>query len=91
MCLAGIQVADAREAYAQSTANGAVGVQEPTVLRDEATGTEQCVAEIRLYGDCLLRFVSGTYQVSPSLARYPPSPIQPQCSPDRTSVKGSQG
>jgi len=56
-------VADAREAYAQSTANGAVGVQKPTLLRDEATDTEQWVAEVKLYGDCLLRFVSGTYQV----------------------------
>jgi hypothetical protein len=56
-------VADAREAYAQSTANGAVGVHQPTVLRDEATATEQWVAEVKLYGDCLLRFVSGTYQV----------------------------
>ena len=77
-------MADAREAYAQSTANGAVGTQEPTVLRDEATGTEQCVAEIKLYGDCLLRFVSGTYQVSPALLPTLPLPC-PKYAP---SLKG---
>lgn len=61
---AGILVEDAKHAYEHSTANGAVGVTPPTVLKDEATGTEQTVSEILAYGDCVLRFVSGTYQVS---------------------------
>ena len=57
-------MADARQAYEASVANGAIGVQPPTTLRDEADGTEQLVAEVSLYGDCVLRFVSGKYQVS---------------------------
>lgn len=57
-------VADAKQAYEASVANGAIGVQPPTNLRDEAEGTEQIVAEVSLYGDCVLRFVSGNYQVS---------------------------
>lgn len=56
-------MADAKEAYEQSTAHGAIGVTPPAVLRDDASATEQVIAEILMYGDCLLRFVSGSYQV----------------------------
>lgn len=56
-------VIDAEQAFEASVAHGAVPVQPPTILRDEATGSEQTVAEIALYGDCILRFVSGSYQV----------------------------
>ena len=59
---------DAREAFEASTANWAIPVQPPTVLRDEASGTEQVVAEILLYGDCVLRFVSGSFQVGHAAA-----------------------
>ena len=60
---AGIEVADARAAFEAATSNGARPVQPPTELRDEATSTSQTVAEVVMYGDVVLRFVSGTYQV----------------------------
>ena len=40
-------------------------MQPPLTLHDEATGTSQCVAEVKLYGDVVLRFVSGSYKVQP--------------------------
>ena len=43
--------------------HGAIAVQEPLTLRDQATATEQTVAEVLLYGDCVLRFVSGNCEV----------------------------
>lgn len=61
--LAGIRVEDAAAAYVAATASGGVGVLEPQTLADSASGTEAVVAEIRLFGDCVLRFVSGSYQV----------------------------
>lgn len=59
----GIRVDDAQEAFEVSTANGAEGVLRPTQLRDEASGTSALVSEIRAYGDCVLRFISGDFQV----------------------------
>jgi 4-hydroxyphenylpyruvate dioxygenase len=58
----GIRVDDARQAYETATANGAEGVLPPTQLRDENGGGASVVSEIRAYGDCVLRFVSGDYQ-----------------------------
>lgn len=58
----GILVDDAAEAYAISTANGGIGVHPPVTLSDEATGTRLVFSEIKLYGDCVLRFVSGDYE-----------------------------
>lgn len=55
---------DAAEAYRISTAHGAVGVTEPQALKDAATGAELVVSEIRAYGDCVLRFVSGGFEAS---------------------------
>lgn len=46
--------------------NGAKGMQEPTVLTDSETGDEQTVAEVLLYGDVVLRLVSGSFQVGSS-------------------------
>ena len=43
--------------------HGATAVQPPTTLADAATGTEQTVAEVALYGDVVMRFVSGSFQV----------------------------
>lgn len=65
-------MSDAKDAFEQSTAHGAVAVTEPTVLLDRETGTEQVVAEILAYGDCVLRFVSGSYQVSIAKLHYIP-------------------
>lgn len=54
---------DAAEAYTISTAHGAEAVLAPVTLRDEASGQELVVSEIKAYGDCVLRFVSGSFQV----------------------------
>lgn len=56
-------MADAEAAYRTATQNGAVGIQEPTVLTEAATGAQQTVAEVQLYGDVVLRLISGSYQV----------------------------
>ncbi|KAI7838946.1 hypothetical protein COHA_007305 [Chlorella ohadii] len=58
----GILVDDAAEAYHMSTANGGIGVRTPVTLTDEATGQTCTYAEVKLYGDCVLRFVSGSYE-----------------------------
>ena len=34
------------------------------MLSDEASATQQTVSEVELYGDVVLRFVSGTFEVS---------------------------
>lgn len=57
----GIRVGDAADAYAVSVANGAEGVLSPTTLTDAATGTTTVLAEVKLYGDVVLRYVSGDY------------------------------
>ena len=54
---------DAAEAYRVATANGGIGVTEPQKLTEGASGQEMVVSEIQLFGDCLLRFVSGGFQV----------------------------
>ena len=55
---------DAAEAHRQATSHGARSALEPTVLSDEASATHQTVSEVELYGDVVLRFVSGTFKVS---------------------------
>ncbi|CAL5218591.1 g286 [Coccomyxa viridis] len=67
----GVLVEDAAEAHRQATAHGARSALEPQTLRDEASSTEQVVAEVELYGDVVLRFVSGSFQ-GPFLAGYTP-------------------
>ncbi len=61
---AGVLVEDAADAHEKATANGAVSRLEPVTLKDEESETEQVVSEVLLYGDVVLRFVSGSYQVS---------------------------
>ncbi len=63
MAVAGVLVEDAADAHQKATANGAISRLEPAKLKDEETGTEQVVSEVLLYGDVVLRFVSGSYQV----------------------------
>ena len=60
----GVLVEDAAEAHRQATSHGAKSALKPKMLKDEASGTEQVVAEVELYGDVVLRFVSGSFQVS---------------------------
>ena len=57
-------MADAETAYRAAVQNGAVSAQEPTLLTDAATGAQQTVAEVQLYGDVVLRLVSGPFQVA---------------------------
>lgn len=44
-------------------ANGGKGVRAPVTLHDGAGGTA-VVSEVGLYGDVVLRFISGDWQVS---------------------------
>jgi 4-hydroxyphenylpyruvate dioxygenase len=57
----GIEVEDANKAYAAAVDNGAVGSMEPSVIPsyyDKDSEKECRVAEVELYGDVVLRFVS---------------------------------
>ena len=54
---------DAAEAFTQSVENGAIPVLEPVTLVDAQTGTMSVMAEVKLYGDVVLRYISGTYEV----------------------------
>ncbi|KAG2483092.1 hypothetical protein HYH03_018030 [Edaphochlamys debaryana] len=65
----GILVDCAKAAYEASVAHGGKGVRPPTELKDAATGTSQTVSEVSLYGDVVLRFVSGDFK-GPYLAGY---------------------
>eukprot|EP00898_Chlorokybus_atmophyticus_P006688 jgi/Chlat1/701/Chrsp104S01202 len=53
-----ISVADAFAAHAASVEHGAISVLEPQKLVDEATGTSMEMAEVHLYGDVVVRYVS---------------------------------
>jgi hypothetical protein len=57
-------VDDAEAAYNTSVQHGAVSVLAPVTLTDEPTGTTQVIAEVKLYGDVVLRFISGSFKVS---------------------------
>ncbi|KAK9805108.1 hypothetical protein WJX73_009028 [Symbiochloris irregularis] len=72
----GILVTDAAAAYKIAVQNGAVSAAEPVTLTDKATGQEQTVAEVLLYGDVVLRLVSGSFQ-GPFLASYTPVSSHP--------------
>ena len=56
----GIEVMDAKVAYENAVKNGAIGVLEPTIIENhEERDRKQCeMAEVELYGDVVLRFVS---------------------------------
>ncbi|KAI8475492.1 MAG: 4-hydroxyphenylpyruvate dioxygenase [Monoraphidium minutum] len=75
----GLLVDDAAEAYAQATTNGGVGVVPPTPLPDCAGGAGGCavVSEVKLYGDVVLRFVSGDYKGA-YLPGFTPTPEAPR-------------
>eukprot|EP00887_Chlorella_sp_A99_P002914 scaffold6.g2914.t1 len=88
----GVLVEDAAEAYRISVEHGAVGVTPPETLLDEATGTSAVVSEVVLYkgGDCLLRFVSGSYE-GPYLPGYRPTPEALQVTYDLQRVDHAVG
>jgi len=54
----GILVTDAAKAYQASIENGSHHTMKPQVLVDAKTGTKLTIAEVKLYGDVVLRFVS---------------------------------
>ncbi|CAM6089693.1 unnamed protein product [Calypogeia fissa] len=56
----GILVEDAEKAYRIAVQNGAIGAFEPAVLKDESSagGGSMKMAEVKLYGDVVLRLVS---------------------------------
>ncbi|DBA02629.1 TPA: hypothetical protein N0F65_012001, partial [Lagenidium giganteum] len=58
----GIEVGDAKEAYEISVKNGAIGVSEPKVLTDELSGKKTVISEVKLYGDVVIRWISGDYE-----------------------------
>lgn len=57
----GIEVGDAKIAYEESVKNGGVGVLAPKTLTDAATGKSIVLSEVKLYGDVVIRWVSGDF------------------------------
>ncbi|CAK4066295.1 unnamed protein product [Aphanomyces euteiches] len=56
-----ITVDDAAVAYDVSVKNGAISVMAPMTTKDETTGETLTFSEVQLYGDVVLRYVSGNY------------------------------
>ena len=65
----GVTVDDAATAFRISVERGAVAVTSPVELPDPASETTQCIAEVQIYGDVVLRFISGSF-AGPYLAGY---------------------
>ena len=57
----GIRVGDAAKAFNACVENGGVPVQEPLTLTAE-NGSALTIAEVQLYGDVVLRYVSGAFE-----------------------------
>lgn len=56
-------------------ANGARGVTSPTETQDELSDTKSCFAEVELYGEVVLRYISGDY-TGPMMPQYVPVDVQ---------------
>ena len=69
----GVVVEDARAAHAAALAGGGACVGPPLTTTDPASGLTQTTAAVRLYGDVLLRLVSGPF-TGPFLAGYVAEP-----------------
>jgi 4-hydroxyphenylpyruvate dioxygenase len=72
----GVLVGDAAQAYEVSVANGAQGVRPPTKLEDGSGGCA-VVSEVLLYGDVVLRYISGKWE-GPYLPGYTATPDEPK-------------
>lgn len=59
---AGISVEDAKQAFEVAVQNGGKPVHPPSVLKS-ADGQESVMAEVHMYGDVVMRFMSGTFKV----------------------------
>ena len=57
----GIRVKDAAEAFTLSTTAGAVAVTPPYTTVDKVTSKSLTISEIKLFGDSLIRWVSGDF------------------------------
>ena len=89
----GVEVKDAKCAYEAAVSNGAIGVSEPSIIQDfneEQNGRVCQMAEVSLYGDVVLRFVSfaaatesinGGSSNNASSNHQQPTPILPHLSP----------
>ena len=64
-----IRVADAEVAYSISTKNGAIGILAPHTLIDLETGKSMVISEIKMFGDVVIRWVSGEFN-GPMLPNY---------------------
>lgn len=67
----GIHVTDASVAFDESVKHGARTVTSPTTTVDKKSNTSLTFSEVELYGDVVLRFLSGDY-TGPGLANYVP-------------------
>jgi 4-hydroxyphenylpyruvate dioxygenase len=72
----GVVVEDAAAAHAAALAGGGTCAGPPQTRTDPATGVDQTTAAIALYGDVLLRLVSGPF-AGPFLAGYVPEAAAP--------------
>lgn len=63
----GIRVKDATEAFTLSTAAGAVAVTTPYTTTDKVSGKSMTMSEIKLFGDSVIRWVSGDFDGKLSL------------------------
>jgi len=59
---AGISVEDAKQAFEVAVQNGGKPVHPPSVLKS-SDGQESVMAEVHMYGDVVMRFMSGTFKV----------------------------
>jgi 4-hydroxyphenylpyruvate dioxygenase len=66
-----VRVEDAAIAFERAVQSGAVPVMPPHVLNCRYTGKSCTVSEIRLFGDGVLRFLSGEFD-GPALPNYEP-------------------
>ena len=69
-----IRVADASEAFEISTSNGAIGVLPPQSLTDKSTGATMVISEIKMFGDVVIRWLSGSFS-GPMLPNYKPTEV----------------
>jgi 4-hydroxyphenylpyruvate dioxygenase len=70
-----IKVRDATKAYEISTANGALGVMPPKTMTCRYTNKTSVISEIRLFGDTVIRWMSGDYD-GPVLPNYEAIPVK---------------